>query len=117
MLHRAGARVLPMENVGEPANRPSMRPRRPALGARSATNYKPVYLQQTARRARRQTSYGPLRSRPVTEASGKALIVQSDCSVLLEVHSPLAEDARAAIAPFASGEWTSRRTLQSLWTI
>jgi len=37
----------------------------------------------------------------VTEASGKALIVQSDCSVLLEVYSPLAEDARAAIAPFA----------------
>ena len=37
----------------------------------------------------------------MTEASGKALIVQSDCSVLLDVHSPLAEDARAAIAPFA----------------
>ena len=37
----------------------------------------------------------------MTEASGKALIVQSDCSVLLEVYSPLAEDARAAIAPFA----------------
>src|SRR5437867_5382295 len=30
-----------------------------------------------------------------------ALIVKSDCSVLLEVYSPLAEDARAAIAPFA----------------
>src|SRR5437867_9667418 len=30
-----------------------------------------------------------------------ALIVKSDCSVLLDVHSPLAEDARAAIAPFA----------------
>jgi DNA excision repair protein ERCC-3 len=37
----------------------------------------------------------------VTEASGNALIVQSDCSVLLEVHSPAAEDARAAIVPFA----------------
>jgi DNA excision repair protein ERCC-3 len=49
----------------------------------------------------------------VTKASGnaaererdstkpQALIVQSDCSVLLEVHSPVAEDARAAIAPFA----------------
>jgi DNA excision repair protein ERCC-3 len=31
----------------------------------------------------------------------KALIVQGDCSVLLEVHSPGAEDARAAIASFA----------------
>ena len=37
----------------------------------------------------------------MTEASGNALIVQSDCSVLLEVHLPAAEDARAAIAPFA----------------
>ena len=37
----------------------------------------------------------------MTDASGNALIVQSDCSVLLDVHSPLAEDARAAIAPFA----------------
>jgi len=30
-----------------------------------------------------------------------ALIVQSDCTVLLEVHSPRAEEARAALAPFA----------------
>jgi DNA excision repair protein ERCC-3 len=37
----------------------------------------------------------------VTEASGNALIVQGDCSVLLEVHSPMAETARASIAPFA----------------
>ncbi len=37
----------------------------------------------------------------MNEASANALIVQSDCSVLLDVHSPLAEDARAAIAPFA----------------
>ena len=33
-------------------------------------------------------------------ASDRALIVQSDASVLLEVHSPRAEQARAAIAPF-----------------
>jgi DNA excision repair protein ERCC-3 len=37
----------------------------------------------------------------VTEGSGNTLIVQSDCSVLLDVHSAAAEDARAAIAPFA----------------
>jgi DNA excision repair protein ERCC-3 len=37
----------------------------------------------------------------VTEASGNAVIVQSDCSVLFDVHSAQAEDARAAIAPFA----------------
>ena len=37
----------------------------------------------------------------MTEAAVNALIVQSDCSVLLEVHSRRAEDARAAIAPFA----------------
>jgi DNA excision repair protein ERCC-3 len=30
-----------------------------------------------------------------------ALVVQSDCSVLLELHSPRAEEAREAIAPFA----------------
>ena len=30
-----------------------------------------------------------------------ALIIQSDRSVLLEVHSPRADAARAAIAPFA----------------
>lgn len=30
-----------------------------------------------------------------------ALVVQSDCSVLLELHSPHAEEAREAIAPFA----------------
>lgn len=34
-------------------------------------------------------------------ASENALIVQSDCSVLLEVHAPRAGDARAALAPFA----------------
>ncbi len=37
----------------------------------------------------------------MSEASGKALIVQGDCSVLLEVHSAMADAARAAIAPFA----------------
>ena len=36
----------------------------------------------------------------MTEASGNTLIVQSDCSVLLDVHAAAAEDARAAIAPF-----------------
>lgn len=30
-----------------------------------------------------------------------ALIVQSDCTVLLETHAPRAEEARAALAPFA----------------
>jgi DNA excision repair protein ERCC-3 len=30
-----------------------------------------------------------------------ALVVQSDCSVLLQLHSPRAEKAREAIAPFA----------------
>ena len=30
-----------------------------------------------------------------------ALVVQSDCSVLLELHSPRAAKAREAIAPFA----------------
>ncbi len=30
-----------------------------------------------------------------------ALVVQSDCSVLLECHAPRADEARAAIAPFA----------------
>lgn len=34
-------------------------------------------------------------------AADNALIVQSDCSVLLEVHAPRAEEARAALAPFA----------------
>jgi DNA excision repair protein ERCC-3 len=49
------------------------------------------------------------------------LIVQSDNSVLLEVHSPLAEVARAAIAPFAELEkspehiHTFRITPLSLW--
>jgi hypothetical protein len=33
--------------------------------------------------------------------SDNALVVQSDCSVLLEVHSPHAAKAREAIAPFA----------------
>jgi len=37
----------------------------------------------------------------VASASDNALIVQSDCSVLLDVHSPRAEEARAALAPFA----------------
>lgn len=31
----------------------------------------------------------------------KALIIQSDRTILLEVHSPEAEKAREAIAPFA----------------
>lgn len=34
-------------------------------------------------------------------AADNALIVQSDCSVLLEVHAPRADEARAALAPFA----------------
>ena len=34
-------------------------------------------------------------------AAKNALIIQSDCSVLLEVNSPRADEARAALAPFA----------------
>jgi DNA excision repair protein ERCC-3 len=30
-----------------------------------------------------------------------ALVVQSDCSMLLDLHSPRAEEAREAIVPFA----------------
>ena len=41
------------------------------------------------------------RRKLVASASDNALIVQSDCSVLLDVHSPRAEEARAAVAPFA----------------
>jgi DNA excision repair protein ERCC-3 len=37
----------------------------------------------------------------VAPTSENALIVQSDCSVLLEVHAPRAEEARAVLAPFA----------------
>ncbi len=37
----------------------------------------------------------------MTPASDNALIVQSDSSVLLDVHAPRAGDARAALAPFA----------------
>jgi DNA excision repair protein ERCC-3 len=37
----------------------------------------------------------------VAPSPDDALIVQSDCSVLLEVHAPRAEEARAALAPFA----------------
>ncbi|MBI5485826.1 MAG: DEAD/DEAH box helicase [Deltaproteobacteria bacterium] len=37
----------------------------------------------------------------MSPASDNALIVQSDGSVLLEVHAPRAEEARAALAPFA----------------
>ena len=37
----------------------------------------------------------------MASAADNALIVQSDCSVLLEVHAPHAEEARAALAPFA----------------
>ncbi len=37
----------------------------------------------------------------MTYAPDNALVVQSDCSVLLELQSPRAEKARAAIAPFA----------------
>ena len=34
-------------------------------------------------------------------SADNALVVQSDCSVLLEVHAPRAEEARAVLAPFA----------------
>jgi DNA excision repair protein ERCC-3 len=37
----------------------------------------------------------------VAPAADNALIVPSDCSVLLEVHAPRADEARAALAPFA----------------
>jgi len=37
----------------------------------------------------------------VVPSPDNALIVQSDCSVLLEVHAPRSEEARAALAPFA----------------
>jgi DNA excision repair protein ERCC-3 len=37
----------------------------------------------------------------VAVSPDNALIVQSDCSVLLEVHAPRAEEARTALAPFA----------------
>jgi len=37
----------------------------------------------------------------VAPVADNALIVQSDCSVLLEVHAPRADEARAALAPFA----------------
>jgi DNA excision repair protein ERCC-3 len=37
----------------------------------------------------------------MTLSAQNALIVQSDCSVLLETHAPRAAEARAAIAPFA----------------
>jgi DNA excision repair protein ERCC-3 len=37
----------------------------------------------------------------VAPSPDNALIVQSDCSVLLEVHAPRAEEARAALARFA----------------
>jgi DNA excision repair protein ERCC-3 len=37
----------------------------------------------------------------VAPAADNALIVQSDCSVLLEVHAPRADAARTALAPFA----------------
>ena len=45
----------------------------------------------------------PLRpaSRHVAIGPENALIVQSDCSVLLDVHAPRAAEARAALAPFA----------------
>ena len=54
-------------------------------------------------------------------AADNALIVQSDCSVLLEVHAPRADEARAALAPFAelvkSPEHvhTYRLTALSIW--
>ena len=50
-----------------------------------------------------------------------ALVVQSDCSVLLELYGPRAEEAREAITPFAelakSPEHvhTYRLTLLSIW--
>ena len=37
----------------------------------------------------------------MTTSVKNALIVQSDATVLLDVHSPLADEARAALAPFA----------------
>jgi len=37
----------------------------------------------------------------VAPSLDNALIVQSDCSILLEVHAPRAEEARAALTPFA----------------
>ena len=37
----------------------------------------------------------------MTSAADNALIVQSDSSVLLDVHAPRAGAARAALAPFA----------------
>jgi hypothetical protein len=61
----------------------------------------------TAQRGHRgaQQIYSQALSQPrpdrVTVSSDNALIVQSDCSVLLEVHAPRAEEARAALAPFA----------------
>jgi len=57
----------------------------------------------------------------VAPAADNALIVQSDCSVLLEVHAPRADEARAALAPFAelvkSPEHvhTYRLTALSIW--
>src|ERR1017187_5713405 len=41
------------------------------------------------------------RSRQVVTRPENALIVQSDSSVLLDVHAPRAAEARAALAPFA----------------
>jgi DNA excision repair protein ERCC-3 len=57
----------------------------------------------------------------VAPAADNALIVQSDCSVLLEVRAPRASEARAALAPFAelvkSPEHvhTYRLTALSIW--
>ncbi len=54
-------------------------------------------------------------------AADNALVVQSDCSVLLDVHAPRADEARAALAPFAelvkSPEHvhTHRLTPLSIW--
>src|SRR5450759_1266142 len=60
-------------------------------------------------------------SRQVATRPENALIVQSDSSVLLDVHAPRAAEARAALAPFAelvkSPEHihTYRLTPRSIW--
>src|SRR5450756_2779620 len=62
-------------------------------------------------------------SRQVAARPENALIVQSDSSVLLDVHAPRAAEARAALAPFAelvkSPEHihTYRLTPLSIWTV
>src|ERR1017187_3871819 len=55
----------------------------------------------SARRKAGPPHRGRRRSRHVSIGPENALIVQSDCSVLLDVHAPRAAEARAALAPFA----------------